>query len=83
MAHRPESGESFSQVETQREGIMFEGLHSALGKVSGCCSPAMNSGLPVVSDCCSPSFHGQLGELLRQYNVNDYAASVKVFAVRS
>jgi arsenite methyltransferase len=50
---------------------------------SGCFSPAMTTGLPVVSDCCTPSFHGQLGELLRQYNVNDYASSVRVFAVRS
>jgi hypothetical protein len=37
MAHRAVSGEPFSQVETQREGIMFEGLHSALGGI-GCVS---------------------------------------------
>jgi arsenite methyltransferase len=51
---------------------------------SGCCSPAMSAGgLPVVSDCCSaPNLHAELAELLRQYNVNDYAASVKVFAVK-
>jgi arsenite methyltransferase len=51
---------------------------------SGCCSPAMSgSSLPVVSDCCSaPNLHAELAELLRRYNVNDYAASVKVYAVK-
>lgn len=49
---------------------------------SGCCSPSMtNSGLPVVS-CCSTEVHSRLGDLLARYNVNDYAASVKVYAVK-
>jgi len=48
---------------------------------SGCCSPSMGNGLPVVSSCCS-DLHGQLGDLLTRYNVNDYAASVKVYAVK-
>lgn len=48
---------------------------------SGCCSPSMNSGLPVVSNCCS-DLHGKLADLLAKYNVNDYAASVKVFAIK-
>jgi arsenite methyltransferase len=46
---------------------------------SGCCSPSMTSGLPVVS-CCSSDLHGGLADLLTKYNVNDFAASVKVFA---
>lgn len=49
---------------------------------SGCCSPTMRSGLPVVSDC-APTLHGRLAELLRQYNVNDYAASVRVYAAKA
>ena len=51
---------------------------------SGCCSPPKtNDGLPVISDCCSPTdLHGELAELLKRYNVNDYAASVKVYAVK-
>lgn len=54
---------------------------------SGCCSPAPTStGLPVIaSGCCTPSpstVHGGLIELLKKYDVNDYAASVKVFAVK-
>ena len=48
---------------------------------AGCCSPSMANGLPVVSDCCS-DLHGELKELLSRYNVNDYAASVKVYAVK-
>lgn len=54
--------------------------------------PAGGSGLAIVdSGCCSPgeislsadpSLHARLKELLQQYNVNDYAASVKVFAVK-
>ena len=33
MARHPESSEPISQVETQREGIMYEGLHLALGGI--------------------------------------------------
>jgi SAM-dependent methyltransferase len=51
---------------------------------AGCCSPPHTNGsLPVISDCCSPAdLHGALAELLRRYDVNDYAASVKVYAVK-
>jgi SAM-dependent methyltransferase len=51
---------------------------------SGCCSPSMGngSGLPIVSSCCSTDLHTGLSELLAKYNVNDYAASVKVYAVK-
>ncbi len=46
------------------------------------------SALPATtSGCCTAvteeaSFHERLGDLLQRYNVNDYAASVKVFAVK-
>jgi arsenite methyltransferase len=51
---------------------------------SGCCSPSMGhgTGLPIVSSCCSTDLHTGLSELLAKYNVNDYAASVKVYAVK-
>jgi SAM-dependent methyltransferase len=58
---------------------------------SGCCSPTMTASpgaLPVASSCCGGStegrktVHGGLSELLKRYDVNDYAASVKVFAVK-
>ncbi|SIN71961.1 Methyltransferase domain-containing protein [Singulisphaera sp. GP187] len=59
-----------------------------------CCPPPLPSatGLLAVVDagCCSPaptppsdeSLHARLADLLRRYDVNDYAASVKVYAVK-
>ena len=57
---------------------------------SGCCSPPKSAGGNVSSCCggsnCAPeandSLHGRLADLLRRYNVNEFAASVKVYAVR-
>jgi SAM-dependent methyltransferase len=54
----------------------------------GACCPPPASGLPLAdTGCCSrpladDSLHQRLLELLRRYNVNDYAASVRVFAVK-
>jgi arsenite methyltransferase len=58
-----------------------------------CCSPSATSSLPMAEvGCCSTGdaivdplgadFHQRLAELLRRYDVNDYAASVRVFAVK-
>lgn len=53
----------------------------------GCCSPAV-SGLPVVeTSCCSApaieeTLHARLLDLLSRFNINEYAASVRVFAVK-
>ena len=58
---------------------------------SGCCSPAMDSSNPfqvVEAACCtpaanpSPSLHDDLAMLLSQYDVNEAAASVKVYAIK-
>ena len=64
---------------------------------SGCCSPAMtepaptknSTGLSIVSggsSCCSPSaetaVHTGLSNVLSRYDVNEFAASVKVYAVK-
>jgi SAM-dependent methyltransferase len=59
---------------------------------SACCSPAMASTRGRSGDGkieCSgsmpttePALHDRLAELLRRYDVNDYAASVRVFAVK-
>jgi arsenite methyltransferase len=46
---------------------------------SNCCDKP--AALPVVS-CCSTELHSRLADLLERYNVNDYAASVKVYAVK-
>ncbi len=57
---------------------------------SACCSPAMTTAtsLPLAQGCCGPApgaadLHGGLAELLRRYDVNDYAASVQVYALKS
>jgi SAM-dependent methyltransferase len=51
-----------------------------------CCSPAMaaEDGLPLVESCCGggPGVHEGLAELMRRYDVNEFAASVQVYAVR-
>jgi len=57
---------------------------------SGCCSPVMDaqSDFPVVqSSCCSSSpasssVHEDLKKLLAEYDVNQAAASVKVYAIK-
>lgn len=57
---------------------------------SGCCSPSTetSSPLPVSSSCCCSSsapakpMHRDLGELFERYDVNEYAASVKVFSLK-
>jgi arsenite methyltransferase len=54
---------------------------------AGCCSPSASASSRPGSSCCSPpalesELHARLLDLLRRYNVNDYAASVRVFAVK-
>lgn len=53
---------------------------------SACCAPPMSddNGLSLVSSCCSTeeSVHESLAKLLRTYNVNDFAASVQVYALK-
>jgi SAM-dependent methyltransferase len=69
----------FSAVQVIDAGTDLN-AYAKVENQSGCCSPAM-TGLPIVSDC-SPQLHDSLRALLERYNVNDYAASVKVFAVK-
>jgi SAM-dependent methyltransferase len=65
---------------------------------TACCSPAMQPPpsslpnlrgdeggcLPVTTNCCSaePNIHEGLAEVIREHNVNDYAASVQVYALK-
>lgn len=58
---------------------------------TACCAPPTSAAGPLAlldEGCCAPpktddaDLHARLAELLRKYNVNDYAASVKVFAVK-
>ncbi len=79
----------FGQVDVLDTGSDLN-AYAKVENQSGCCSPAVKSTLPLVppGGCCSspPSgdadLHQRLADLLRRYNVNDYAASVRVFAVK-
>jgi ubiquinone/menaquinone biosynthesis C-methylase UbiE len=55
---------------------------------SGCCSPAMITLGEASAACCAPAgesaaVHEGLTDLLRKYDVNDYAASVQVYALKA
>ncbi len=69
----------------------------SVADAAGCCAPATPIGIAKAApgderissgsySCCAPAaggdVHAGLGELLARYNVNDYAASVKVYAVK-
>jgi arsenite methyltransferase len=83
----------FSQVEIIDSGSDLN-AYANIEKESGCCVPTAQPttarALPVTaSGCCSSSephvesdIHITLTELLSRYNVNDYAASVRVFAIK-
>ena len=51
------------------------------GSQAGCCGGSTAVELPVLADP-GPAFHERLVELFRRYDVNEFAASVKVFAVK-
>ena len=86
---------AYAQVEGQT-GCCTPAMNEAAAESKGlpvnesaCCAPA-GAGASSAS-CYSPAagdgaadekLHGTLSELLTRYNVNDYAASVKVFAVK-
>ena len=76
----------FAAVEVIDTGADLN-AYAKVENQGGCCSPAASS-LPVVeSGCCSSqpaddTLHARLLDLLTRYNVNDFAASVRVFAVK-
>lgn len=66
-------------------------VYAQVSNQTVCCSPAMSNapGLDLADDaCCSTGtnngadLHQRLAELCRRYDVNDYAAGVRVYAVR-
>jgi ubiquinone/menaquinone biosynthesis C-methylase UbiE len=77
----------FSHVEVVDTGADLN-AYAKVENQGGCCPPTPSS-LPVTnSSCCgSPlssnqDLHAHLLDLLTRYDVNDYAASVRVFAVK-
>ena len=83
-------GAGFARVNIVDTGSDLN-AYAKVENQSGCCSPAMGSTLPLVStgSCCSPApsgnadLHRQFADLLRRCNVNEFAASVRVFAVKA
>ena len=80
----------FEHVEIVDSGVDLN-AYSKLENQSGCCSPSMDStnDLTVLAEsCCSfeahtaTSLHEDLAKLLSEYDVNEAAASVKVYAVK-
>jgi SAM-dependent methyltransferase len=77
----------FAAVEVIDTGADLN-AYAKVENQGGCCSPA-STGLPVTTEAgCGPAqaaddtLHRRLMGLLRRYSVNDYAASVRVFAVK-
>lgn len=76
----------FAAVEVLDTGADLN-AYAKVENQGGCCSPAASS-LPIVeAGCCSTTkpddtLHARLLDLLTRYNVNDFAASVRVFAVK-
>jgi arsenite methyltransferase len=69
-----EAGFAGVQVVDTRKDL---NVYALVDGQAGCCSPA--------DPCCAPAgdVHGGLAELLKKYDVNDYAASVQVYAVKA
>jgi SAM-dependent methyltransferase len=76
----------FAAVEVIDTGADLN-AYALVENQAGCCPPLTSSLPPSESECCptlpaDDSLHQRLIDLLRRYNVNDYAASVRVFAVK-
>jgi SAM-dependent methyltransferase len=71
----------FEHVEIVDSGADLNAYAKVEGQ-SGCCSPAMEG-----QSCCSPAadgatLHAELTELLEKHDINQAAASVKVYAIK-
>jgi ubiquinone/menaquinone biosynthesis C-methylase UbiE len=79
----------FAHVEIRDAGSDLN-AYKQVGNSAACCAGDSDPSLPMIeSGCCGAGaghgeerFHGQLAETLNRFDVNDYAASVKVFAVK-
>jgi SAM-dependent methyltransferase len=81
----------FAHAEVVDTGVDLN-AYAKVENQAGCCGPAMagSAGPSALADgaCCAPTapagadLHGRLADLLRRYDVNDYAASVRVYAVK-
>jgi arsenite methyltransferase len=76
----------FSAVEVIDSNADLNAYAAVEGQ-SACCSPSMGPLAVVSESCCGPApagvaVHEGLGDWLAKYDVNEYAASVKVYAVK-
>ena len=80
----------FQHVEIVDSGADLN-AYAKVENQAGCCSPRMQAGnqLQVIGEACctpaasaSPTLHEELTTLLSQYDVNEAAASVKVYAIK-
>ena len=83
----------FSSVHVVDSGADLQ-AYAQIDGGAGCCSSSMQTGATSAS-CCAPStpsccedassseVHAELSEILRRHDINAYAASVKVYAVKS
>lgn len=76
----------FEDVVIVDSGADLSAYAIAAASGGGCSAPQETTALPVVeSGCCpsnGPGIHDELADLLRRYDVNAYAASVRVFAIK-
>jgi arsenite methyltransferase len=71
----------FGQVEIIDSGADLNAYSKVEGQ-SGCCSPGMEG-----ASCCPPAsgestLHEELGAILKSFDINSAAASVKVYAIK-
>jgi arsenite methyltransferase len=84
----------FAHVEVIDSGSDLN-AYASVEEHAGCCAPTTapkeGSSLPISSSSCCGSqsesklddeVHAKLADVLTRYNVNDYAASVRVFAIK-
>ena len=81
----------FAHVQVIDSGADLNAYAKVEGQ-AGCCSPATAPAapdhLPVAASCCSTTspagkdVHGGLADLISRYDINEFAASVKVFALK-
>jgi SAM-dependent methyltransferase len=79
-------GAGFAAVEVMDTGADLN-AYAKVENQGGCCPPAASGLTKVETGGCSTQrpedmLHARLLDLLNRYNVNDYAASVRVFALK-
>lgn len=77
-----EAGFEYAEIVDTKSDL---NVYNKIDNQQGCCAPT--TVLPVTtSSCCAPPKKemrlDELADLLRRYSVNDYAASVRVYAVK-